>query len=76
MSTLNVSACQSYQVGSQINQVNEVLFWTTAALATLIAIFGTIANTFVIYFAIQEPSVGALHHLNNVVQHLALSDIL
>ena len=76
MPTLDVSACQSYHVGSQKSQINEVLFWTTAAVSILISIFGVIANTLVIYFAHKEPPVGALHHLNNVVQNLAVSNIL
>ena len=74
--TTNVSACQSHQEESPVDQVNEVLFWTAAAVATLISIFGAIANILVIYFANQEPSTGALRHLNKVVKHLAVSDIL
>ena len=74
--TPNVSACQSHHEESQINQINEVLFWTAAAVCTLIFTFGAIADGLVIYFANQEPSTGALRHLNKVVKQLAVSDIL
>ena len=72
----NVSACQSHQQESQIDQTNEVLFWTTVAVSGLIVIFGAIANSLVIYFANQEPWTVALRHLNKVVKHLAVSDFL
>ena len=75
-STPNVPTCQSHQEESKINQINEVLFWTAAAVCCLIVLFGVIANTLVIYFANQEPSTGTLRHLNNVVKHLAVSDLL
>ena len=58
------------------NEINEVLFWTSATIATLIGIFGTIANVLVIYFAKQEPPTGTLRRLNRVVKQLAISDIL
>ena len=76
LTTPNISACESYQEESQINEINEALFWTAVAVSTLISIFGAIANIIVIYFANQEPSTGTLHHLNNVVKHLAVSDTL
>ena len=75
-STPNVSARQSQQEESQINQVNDVLFWTVSAVCILIVIFGAIANTLVIYFANQEPSTVTLRHLNKAVKHLAVSDLL
>ena len=76
LSTPNVSACHSQQEESQINQINEVLFWTAAAVSTLMTILGTIANCLVIYFSIQEPWTGTLRYLNKVVKHLAVSDLL
>ena len=76
VATPNISACESHQEESQINQINEVLFWTSATIATLIGIFGTIANVLVIYFAKQEPPTGTLRRLNRVVKQLAISDIL
>ena len=72
----NVSICQSHQEEVQIDQINEALFWTTASVSSLIVIFGVIANILVIYFANQEPPSGTLHHLNKVVKHLAVSDLL
>ena len=77
VSQLNISACENHQEASEINQINEGLFWTAAAVSILISTFGVIANSLVIYFAKQEPSTGGtLHHLNQVVQHLAVADIL
>ena len=74
--TPNVSICQSHQEEVQIDQINEALFWTSAVVSSLIVIFGVIANTLVIYFANQEPPSGTLRHLNKVVKHLAVSDLL
>ena len=76
VSQQNVSACQSHQGAAEINQINQVLFWTAAVVSILISIFGVIANCLVIYFANQEPSTGALRHLNQVVKHLAVADML
>ena len=72
----NVSICQSPQEEAQIDQINEALFWIASAVSSLIVILGVIANVLVIYFANQEPPSGTLHHLNKVVKHLAVSDIL
>ena len=72
----NVSICQSHQEEVQIDQINEALFWTAATVSSLIVILGVIANVLVIYFANQEPPAGTLRHLNKVVKHLAVSDIL
>ena len=72
----NVSACQSHQEEPTVNQINEGLFWAVVATAASISIFGAIANSLVMYFAYQEPSTGTLRHLNRVVKHLAVSDIL
>ena len=72
----NASACQNHQEQSQINQTNEIFFWTTVVISALIVIFGVIANTFVIYFAHQEKSTTTLRYLNTVVKHLAISDLL
>ena len=76
VSAPNVSACQNNQQEFQINQINEVLFWTAAAVSTLMTILGTIANCLVIYFSIQEPWTGTLRHLNKAVKHLAVSNLL
>ena len=75
-STPNVSARQSQQEESQINQVNDVLFWTVSAVCILNVIVGATANSLVIYFANKEPWTGSLRHLNQVVKHLAVSDLL
>ena len=72
----NVSICQSHQEEVQIDQINEALFWTAAVVSSMIVIFGVIANILVIYFANQEPPSGTFRHLNKVVIHLAVSDLL
>ena len=74
--TQNVSACQSHQEGSQLNEINEILLWITAAVSTIIVTLGAVANTLVLYYAKQEPPTGILIHLNRVVKHLAISDLL
>ena len=74
--TPNVSARESHQEDSQMNQVNDVLFWTVSAICILMAIVGAIANSSVFYFANKEPWTGSLRHLNQVVKHLAISDVL
>ena len=74
--TPNVSICHGPQEEVQIDQINEALFWTAATVSSLIVILGVIANVLVIYFANQEPPAGTLRHLNKVVKHLAVSDIL
>ncbi len=61
---------------SQLNDINEVLFWITTVVSALIVIPGIIANVLVLYYAKQEPSTGPLRHLNKVVTHLAVSDLL
>ena len=76
MSLRFASSCESHQGGSQINQINEVLFWITTVVSVLIVIPGVVANVLVLYYAKQEPSIGPLRHLNKVVKHLAVSDIL
>ena len=75
-STQNVSDCQSNQEGSQLNEINEILLGITAAICTLIVILGAVANALVLYYAKQEPPTGTLSHLNRVVKHLAVSDLL
>ena len=75
-SASNASACQSHQEQPQITQINEILFWTTVAISALIAVFGVITNTLVIYFANQENSTTTLRYLNIIVKHLAISDLL
>ena len=72
----NVSACQRHRGETQIDQTNEALFWTAVTISSLIVIFGAIANILVIYFASQEPWTGKVRHLNKVVKHLAVSDLL
>ena len=72
----NASSCQSHQEESQLNEINEALFWTTTVVSALIVIPGAVANIVVLYYAKQEPSTGALRHLNRVVKHLAVSDLL
>ena len=72
----NVSFCQNYQDESETDQINEGLFWTTATICSLIAMFGMIANGIVLYFANQQPFIGALRHLNTVVIHLAVANFL
>ena len=77
--TPNASSCENYQQQSQINQINEALFWTAAAVCTLIALFGIIANGLVIYFAkhdLQMIYSRTLRHINTVVKHLAVSNLL
>ena len=76
VSAPNASACHSHQEQPQITQINEILFWTTVAISALIAVFGVITNTLVIYFANQENSTTTLRYLNTVVKHLAISDLL
>ena len=75
-STPNASSCHSYQDKSEVDQINEGLFWTSALICSLIAVFGMIANGVVLYFANKEPFAGALRHINTVVKHLAVSDSL
>ena len=74
--TPNASACQSHQEESQLNEINEVFFWITTSISALIVILGTVANALVLYYAKQEPSIGPFRHLNKVVKHLAVSDLL
>ena len=74
--TPNVSSCQNYPDESETDQINEGLFWTTAIICSLIAIFGMAANGIVLYFANQQPFIGDLRHINTVVKHLAVSDSL
>ena len=74
--TPNASSCQGYQEFSQLNEINEVLFWITTVVSVLIVIPGVVANVLVLYYAKQEPSIGPLRHLNKVVTHLAVSDLL
>ena len=77
LSTPNASSYQSHQQESQISQTDEVVFWTATAVSTLIVIFGTIANSLVLYFANKESLTGRpLRHLNTVVKHLAVADLL
>ena len=74
--TPNASSCQSHQEEIHLNEINEVLFWITTSISALIVILGTVANALVLYYAKQEPSIGPLRHLNKVVTHLAVSDLL
>ena len=73
---MNLSICQVHQEESQISQINEVWFWTSTAISTLIVIFGIISNSLVLYFAKTKTMTGSLRHLNTVVKHLAVSDLL
>ena len=75
-STPNASSCHSYQDKSEIDQINEGLFWTAALICSLIAVFGMIANGVVLYFVNKEPFAGALRHINTVVIHLAVANFL
>ena len=74
--TMNTSICQGHQEESQISQINEILFWTSTAISTLIVVFGILSNSLVLYFSKTKTMAGSLRHLNTVVKHLAVSDLL
>ena len=60
----------------EIDLQYDVWFGIAVATCTLIVIIGTILNTSVIYFANKTSLTGKLRHLNKVVIHLAVSDLL
>ena len=72
----NATTTTEYQEEPPMNQISEGWFWSMTAIAALIVIFGIISNSLVIYFAIKKPTTGALRHINTVVKHLAVSDLL
>ena len=74
-STPKTPSCQG-QEWSQISQIGEAWFCIMTSVCTLIVVFSTIANGLVIYFAIKRPLTGPFRHLNTVVKHLAVSDLL
>ena len=71
----NASSCQ-IQGESQISKINEIWFWVSTIVIILIIVFGAMSNGLVIYFATHTPMVGPLRHINMVVKHLAVSDLL
>ena len=75
-STPNASSCQNHQQGSQLNEINEVMFWITTVVCAPIVILGAVANVLVLCYAKQEPLRRTLRHLNRVVKNLAVSDLL
>ena len=71
----NASSCQ-IQGESQISKINEIWFWVSTIIIILIIVFGAMSNGLVIYFATHTPMIGPLRHINMVVKHLAVSDLL
>ena len=71
----NATSCLEQEV-PPISQRYEIWFWTMVAICTLIVATGTTLNSLVIYFANKKPLAGKLRHLNKVVTHLAVSDML
>ena len=77
-STLNNSTSCHGKRGHEhhMDQRYEVWFWVLVAVCTMILLIGAILNSLVIYFINQKPLTGAFRHLNTVVRHLAVSDLL
>ena len=70
----NTVSCQEHG-DFGINERYQIWYWVVVALFALIVLIGTILNSLVIYFA-KHQKAGALRHLNTVVAHLAVSDLL
>ena len=54
----------------------EAGFGILVAVGTFIILTGLVLNSLVIYFANQNRLTGSLAHLNTVVKHLAVSDLM
>ena len=75
-STSNISTCQGHHEEPEISPINEIWFWTSTAVLTLVVIVGILSNSLVLYFANTKRNRGTMRHLNTVVKHLAVSDLL
>ena len=65
------------RVQEELSPVIGGWFSAAAAIGALIILFSTIANALVIYFSRKNPlKRGTLRHLNTVVKHLAIADLL
>ena len=75
-SPFNNATSRQEQLTPRPNSKYEGWFWLIVAIFTLIVAIGIILNSLVIYFASRNTLTGTLFHLNTVVKHLAVADLL
>lgn len=60
----------------EVGDEELVWVWGLIPVSALIGIIAIVCNGLVIYFARRSPMIGTMRHLNKVVMHLAVSDLL
>ena len=55
---------------------NKVLFWVGISLYLVLAFVATIGNGLVLYTSFRNFNWGPLRHLDNVIESLAMADML